>query len=86
MECVVRVSSRWWGASLGPTLRTAARETSCIEESCSRLKTCRGRVCDETGEDSCDVVLCVPFAGYTSQPNEPLGTFASRGCRAESRV
>ena len=27
MECVVRVSSRWWGASLGPTLTTAARET-----------------------------------------------------------
>ena len=33
MECVVRVSSRWWGASLGPTLKTAARETktSCIQ-------------------------------------------------------
>ena len=28
MECVVRVSSRWWEASLGPTLTTAARETS----------------------------------------------------------
>ena len=28
MECVVRVSSRWWGASLRPTLTTAARETS----------------------------------------------------------
>ena len=27
IECVVRVSSRWWGASLGPTLTTAARET-----------------------------------------------------------
>ena len=28
MECVVRVSSRWWGASSGPTLTTAARETT----------------------------------------------------------
>ena len=27
MECVVRVSSRWWGACLGPTLTTAGRET-----------------------------------------------------------
>ena len=43
-------------------------------------------LCDESGEDSCDVASRVPFAGYTSQPNEPLGTFALRGCRAESRV
>ena len=28
MECVVRVSSRWWGSSLGPTLTKAARETT----------------------------------------------------------
>ena len=31
MECVVRVSSRWWGASLGPTVTTAARETIMIQ-------------------------------------------------------
>ena len=30
MECVVRVSSRWWGASLGPTITTAARKTTVL--------------------------------------------------------
>ena len=38
MERVVRVSSRWWGASLGPTLTTAARETACNRDQLRKLQ------------------------------------------------